>query len=106
MSYMWGASTHVGEVNDVQFISQLAKPLLIKWLGEYVGQLIFGAHTLNANVTLQLMISYEVMSYVNVLCSCMLNWIVGHLDCTFIVTQQWYLLEFDSKVTQCGLHPK
>jgi hypothetical protein len=34
---MWGASTQVGEVNDVQFISQLAKPLLIKWLGEYVG---------------------------------------------------------------------
>ena len=52
MSYKWGASTHVGEVNNVQFISQLTKPLLIKWLGEYVGYLIFGAHTLNANVTL------------------------------------------------------
>jgi hypothetical protein len=68
--------------------------------------LIFGAHTLNANVTLQLMISYKVVPYINVLGSSMLNRIVGHLDCTFIVTQQWYLLEFDSKVTQCCFHPK
>jgi hypothetical protein len=30
-------STHVGEVKDIQFISQLVKSLLIKWLGEYVG---------------------------------------------------------------------
>ena len=64
---MWGGSTHVGEVKNVQFISQLAKSLLIKWLREYVGQLIFGANTLNANVTLLLMVSYEMMPYVNVL---------------------------------------
>ena len=31
-----GASTHIGEVKDVQFIPNLEKPLLIKWLGEYV----------------------------------------------------------------------
>jgi len=64
-----GASTHIGEVKYVQFISNLAKPFLIKWLGEYVSKLIIGANTLNCNVAFHLMISYEVMSYVNVLCS-------------------------------------
>jgi len=42
---MWGASTHVGEVKNVQFISQLAKSLLIKWLGKDIGKLIIDAHT-------------------------------------------------------------
>ena len=64
-----GASTHIGEIKDVQFISNLAKLLLIKWLGEYVSKLIIGANTLNCNVTFHLMVSYEVMSYINVLSS-------------------------------------
>ena len=42
-----GASTHIGEVKYVQFIPNLTKPFLIKWLGEYVSKLIFGVHTLN-----------------------------------------------------------
>ena len=106
MSYNGGASTHIGEVKYVQFIPQLAKSLLIKWLGEDIGKLIFGAHTLNANVPFLLMISNEMMADIYVLCSCMLNRIVGQLDCTLIVTQQWHFLELDSKVTQSGLYPK
>ena len=62
-----GASTHIGEIKDIQFIPNLTKPLLIKWLGEYIGELIIGANTLNCNVTFHLMISYEMMPYVNVL---------------------------------------
>ena len=58
---MGGASTHIGEVKYVQFIPQLAKSLLIKWLGEDIGKLIFGAHSLNANVSFLLVISYEMM---------------------------------------------
>ena len=64
-----GASTHIGEVKYVQFIPQLAKPLLMKWLGEDIGKLIFGAHTLNANVPFLLVISYEMMADINMLCS-------------------------------------
>ena len=60
-------SSQVGEVKYVQFISQLAKSLLIKWLCEDVGWLIFGANTFNADITLLLMISYEMVPYVNVL---------------------------------------
>ena len=106
MSYSGGASTHIGEVKYIQFIPQLAKPLLIKWLGEYIGKLIIGAHTLNANVPFLLVISNEMVVDIYMLCSCMLNQIVGELDCTLIVTKQWHFLELDSKVTQSGLHPK
>jgi hypothetical protein len=63
----------------------LAKPFLIQWLGEYVGKLIFSAHTLNANVPF-LLISYGMVVDINVLCSCMLNKIVDELDSTLIVT--------------------
>jgi hypothetical protein len=63
----------------------LQKPFLIKWLGEYVSKLIFSAHTLNANVPFLLMISNEMVADINVLCSCMLNRIVGELDSTLIV---------------------
>jgi hypothetical protein len=52
------------------------------------------------------MISYEMVADINVLCSCMLNQIVGELDCTLIVTKAVALLELDSKVIQGGLHPK
>jgi hypothetical protein len=67
--------------------------------------LVIGAHTLNANVPFLLVISYEMMTDINVLCSCMLNQIIGELDSTLIVTSQWHLLELDSKVTQGSLHP-
>ena len=69
MSYKWGASTHVGEIKDIQLIPQLAKPLLIKWLGEYVGKLIIGANTLNTNIPFLLVISYEMMVDIYMLCS-------------------------------------
>ena len=58
---------------------------LIQWLGEYISKLIFGAYTLNANVLFLLVISYEMVADINVLCSCMLNWIVGQLDCNTIL---------------------
>ena len=38
-----------------------------QWLGEYVGKLIFGAYTLNANVPFLLVISYEMVADINVL---------------------------------------
>jgi hypothetical protein len=68
--------------------------------------LIIGAHTLNPNVPFLLVISYEMVADIYMLCSCMLNRIVGELDSTLIVTQQWHLFELDSKVTQSSFHPK
>ena len=69
MSYNGDASTHIGEVKYVQFIPKLAKPLLINWLGENIGKLIIGANTLNTNIPFLLVISYEMMVDINVLCS-------------------------------------
>jgi hypothetical protein len=47
-----------------------------------------------------------MMVDINVLCSCMLNQIIGELDSTLIVRYQWYFLKLDFKVIQGGLHPK
>ena len=104
MSYSEGASTHIGEVKYVQFIPQLAKPLLIKWFGEDIDKLIIGAHTLNTNVPFLLVILYEMVADIYMLCSYILNQIIGELDSTLIVTQQLHLFEFDSKVTQSSLN--
>jgi hypothetical protein len=67
MSYVGVHSTHVGEVYNVQLISQFAKSSFIKWLGEYIDKLIFDAYTLNYDIPFGLMISYEVMVDINVL---------------------------------------
>jgi hypothetical protein len=58
----------------------------MKWLSEDIGKLIIGANTLNVNVPFLLMISYETMADINVLCSCMLDQIISELHNTFIVT--------------------
>ena len=73
-----GVHQHIFEKSNMfnSFLS-LQKPLLIKWFGKYIGKLIFGVHTLNANVSFLLVISNEMMADINVLCSCMLNRIVG-----------------------------
>jgi hypothetical protein len=62
------------------------KSSMFNCLGEDISKLIIGANTLNANVPFLLMISYEMMADINVLCSCILNRIVGELHSTFIVT--------------------
>ena len=64
----------------------LQKPFLIHWLGKYISKLIFDAHTLNANAPFLLMISNEIVANIIVLCSSMLNRIVGELDSTLIIT--------------------
>jgi hypothetical protein len=82
-----GVHQHIFEKSSMfnSFLS-LQKPLLIKWFGEDIGKLIIGAHILNANVPFLLVISYEMMVDIYVLCSCMLNRIVGELHGTLIIT--------------------
>ena len=78
MSYKWGVHQHIFEKSNMfsSFLN-LQKPFLIQWLGEYIGKLIFGANTLNTNVPFLLVISYEMVADIYMLCSCMLNQIVG-----------------------------
>ena len=77
MSYEWGVHQHIFEKSNMfnSFLS-LQNLFSSKWLDEYIGKLIFGANTLNANVPFLLVISYEMVADINVLCSCMLNRIV------------------------------
>ena len=57
------------------------------------------------NIFLHDMISEKVMTDLNVLCLRVLNWVVGNLDGTFIVTVEWYLLQMDAIVLESLLHP-
>ena len=52
----------------------------------FLSKLIIDAHPLNENIPFLLVISYEMVVDINVLCSCMLNWNVGELHDTLIVT--------------------
>ena len=73
-----GVHQHIFEKSNMfnSFLS-LQNLFSSKWLDEYIGKLIFGANTLNANVPFLLVISYEMVADINVLCSSMLNQIIG-----------------------------
>ena len=58
------------------------------------------------NVFLHDMISEKVMTYFNVLCLRVLDWIVGNLDGTFVVTEERDLLQIDAIVLESLLHPQ
>ena len=86
MSYKWGVHQHIFEKSNM-FNSFLSLQNLFSSNGLVnVDKLIFGACTLNANVPLLLMISNKMVADINVLCSCILNRIVGELYSTLIVT--------------------
>ena len=57
------------------------------------------------NIFLHDMISEKVMTDLNVLCLQVLNWVVANLDGAFIVVVEWYLLQMDTIVSECLLHP-
>ena len=45
------------------------------------------------------------MTYFNVLCLRVLDWIVGYLDGTFIVAEERYLFQVDAIILESLLHP-
>ena len=49
--------------------------------------------------------SLGMMSGLNVLCLRVLNWILGKLDGTSIVAEEWYFLRVDAIVHESLLHP-
>ena len=46
------------------------------------------------------------MTYFNVLCLRVLDWIVGYLDGTFIVAEERYLFQVDAIILESLLHPE
>ena len=45
------------------------------------------------------------MTDLNVLCLRVLNWILGKLDGTFVITEEWHILRVDAIVLESLLHP-
>jgi hypothetical protein len=58
----------------------------IQWLCKDIRQLIIRVNTINFNIPFAHMISKKMTSDINMRSSRTLNWIVGNLDGTFIVT--------------------
>ena len=61
---------------------------------------------LNNNILSSNMIAKEMMPDLNVLGARMLNWILGNLDRTLIVTEKRDVLDLDAIVLQRLLHPE
>ena len=61
---------------------------------------------LHFDILLLNMISDEVMSDINVLCPCVLNWILGEADGACVVTEDGSLRELQAKISQLVLQPQ
>ena len=59
----------------------------------------------DVNIFLHDMISEKVMTYFNVLCLRVLDWIVGYFDGTLVVAEERYLFQVDAIVLESLLHP-
>ena len=57
------------------------------------------------NIILLYMIFDEVMSYVNMFGSCMLNWTFSQAYYTYVVTKDWDFFKIDSQVLKLLLKP-
>ena len=61
---------------------------------------------LDGDVALQHMITKKMMTNLDVLSLCVLNWVVSNLDGTLIVTEERHILHVDAIVLEGLLHPK
>ena len=83
---------------------QLAKSFLVQGLCEDIRQLLFSVDMDDINVFLHNVISEKVMTNLNMLCLRVLNWIVGNLDGTLIVTVKRHILQVYTIVLESLLH--
>jgi hypothetical protein len=83
---MCNKSNHILRINDVELTPYLSESSLIKRFGEDICELFISFHMWNHYISLDGMISQEVVSDINVIGSRMLTWIVSNLDDTLIVT--------------------
>jgi hypothetical protein len=83
---MCNKSNHISRVNDIEFTHELSESSLIKGFGKDIGELFIGSHVWYHYVSLDGMISQEVVPDINVFDSRMLTWIVSNLDGTPIIT--------------------
>ena len=71
---------------------------LAQSLGEDVCNLFLCWTVCEHNISLLNMISQKMMSYINVLCSLMMNWILSHTHSTSVVTHERTCFDVDSKI--------
>ena len=78
---------HIGNIKNVQLTPQATKSLLIKWFCEDIRHLFVGTNMLKVNITFSHMITYEVVTNINMLSLRMLHGIACNLNSTLIITK-------------------
>jgi hypothetical protein len=83
---MCNKSNYIPRINDIEFTPYLSESSLIKGFGKDNGELFICSHMGNHYVSLDGMISQEVVPDINVLGYRMLTRVVCNLDGTLIVS--------------------
>jgi hypothetical protein len=86
MSYVCNIAKEIARIKNIELMPKFGKSLFIKRLGKDIGQLIFSVNIRNLDISLLLVIPKKVIPNGYVLSAAMLDGIVGHFDCTFIIT--------------------
>ena len=93
------ANDHPEVVYHSQITSYECKLINRQRLGENISKLMLSGDKLHFDILLLNVISDEVMSDINVLCPCVLNWILGKADSACVVTEDGCLRELQAKIS-------
>ena len=74
---MCNNSSQVSRIQDIQLIAQSAKPCLIKWFCEDIGELILCTHVFKLDISFGFVVSQEMVANIYMFCARVLNGVVG-----------------------------
>ena len=86
MSYVCKLAKEISRIKNIELMPKFGKRLFIKRLGKDIGQLIFSINVRNLDISLLLVIPKKMIPNGYVFSAAMLDGIVGHFDCTLIIT--------------------
>ena len=86
MSYVCKLAKEISRIKNIELMPKFVKSLFIKRLGKDIGSVIFSVNVRNLDIPLLLVIPKKMIPNGYVLSAAMLDGIVGHFDCTLIIT--------------------
>ena len=89
-----------------KFANQILNRLFIQGFGEEISELLGGRNIEKFNFALLRDVTDEVMPSFNVLCFCVLNWMLGYEDGTSVITANWSLSEFVAIIEKLIFDPQ
>jgi hypothetical protein len=86
MSYVCNLAKEIARIKNIELMPKFVKSLFMKRLGKDIGLLIFSINVWNLDISLLLVIPKKMIPNGYVFSAAMLDRIVGHFDCTLIIT--------------------